>query len=58
MLPSGIIVSVDPDGASAALVTPGRVPEVSYTVLTTVDGCPIEQTECVIIFDTVKHLPD
>lgn len=57
MLSPRIVVSIDPNGASALLVLLRHVPEVSRAVLTAVSG-PVEQAESIIILDAIKDLPD
>lgn len=57
MLSPGIVVPIDPNGTSAFLIFLRHIPELSRAVLTAVSS-PIEQAECIVISDAVKHLPE
>jgi len=58
MLSPGIVVPIDPNGASTFLVHLRQVPEFSRAVFTTAVSGPIEQTESIIILDAIKDFPD
>lgn len=58
MLSPGIVIPINPNGASALLVHLGHIPEFSRAVFTTAISGPIEQIESIIILNAIKDFPD
>jgi len=58
MLSSGIIVSINPNSASALLIfiVLRHVPEFSRAM--TAISSPIEKAERIVIFNAIKHFPE
>lgn len=56
MLPPGIVIPVDPNGAPPlAFLVLGHVPELSHAVLSAINNGPVEQRD--VLLEAVKQLP-